>query len=226
MIFLSNNTLPEKAIKKLQQYGKTILLPKNDVVYDAISNHPDIFCCVKDESLIVAPEFDKQIREQLSKSGINIVEGKTKLGKKYPETAVYNAVVTENYVIGNLAIIDKTILSPKAGKKAIHVKQAYTRCNLLALPNESFITSDEGIYNQLISNNITVLYVSPKEIILRGFKHGFFGGCCGIYDDKVFIAGSLDYFSQREIIKTFLKGFEIIELYDGPLLDVGSIVVF
>ena len=92
-----------------------------------------------------------------------------------------------------------------------------------ALPGEKFITSDVGIFKQLKKNNLDVLFVEPKGIILKGFKNGFFGGCCGVENNRVFIAGSLSYFPEGGKINKFLDGFEIIELYDGPLLDVGSI---
>lgn len=226
MIFLSNNTLPEDAIKKMQEYGKTILLPENGAVYKAISNHPDIFCCIKDDSLVIAPQLDENTKRELSEAGINIIEGKTNLGEKYPETAVYNAVVTEKYIIGKLSVIDESIKTPENERILINVNQAYTRCNLLPLPDNRFISSDKGIFNQLMNNNIQVIYVSPKGIILDDFEHGFFGGCCGVFENKIFIAGNLNYYPEGEKIKAYLKNFEIIKLYDGPLLDVGSIFIF
>jgi hypothetical protein len=72
----------------------------------------------------------------------------------------------------------------------------------------------------------TFLYVSPETILLEGFPHGFFGGCCGVWEDKIFINGSLDLFEDGDKVKVFLHkiGYQIVELTDGPLTDVGSIM--
>lgn len=225
MLLISNNTLPSDATKKLKQYGDLILLKKNDVVYDAISNHPDIFLCRMDELLIIAPNTSNELKDTLAQKGLKIIEGKKPLGKKYPDTAIYNAVLTENYLIGNVAYIDETIISHKGNRQIIDVKQAYTRCNLLPLSGERFITSDKGIFHELQKHNLEVLYVNPEKIVLKGFRNGFIGGCCGAFGNTVFIAGSLSHFPHGEKIREFLQGFDIIELFDGPLLDVGSILI-
>lgn len=225
MLIISNNTLPSSAIEKLNYYGDLILLEKNLVVYNAISNHPDIFLCQVDESFIIAPNASIELKETISQKGLKLIEGIKPLGKKYPETAIYNAVLTENYLIGNSSFIDETIISHKGNRRIININQAYTRCNLLPLPGDRFITSDKGIQKQLLKNNLEVLYVNPEMIVLEGFTNGFIGGCCGVLNNKIFIAGSLNKFPEGDKIMDFLEGSDIIELYDGPLLDVGSIFI-
>lgn len=223
MQILTNNNLPQQAIEKLSGFGEIILLETNGLVYDAISNHPDIFCCPVGDELIIAPNLPNNLKKQFSKSGINIKEGIKNVEGQYPNTAIFNVVVNDNFIIGNKNVMDESLLALSSTRKPIHVNQAYTRCNLLPLPGEKFITSDVGIFKQLKKNNLTVIFVEPKGIVLMGFKNGFFGGCCGVKENRVFIAGSLNHFPEGEKIKTFLHGFEIVELYDGPLLDVGSI---
>ena len=108
----------------------------------------------------------------------------------------------------------------------INVKQGFTRCSILPFKNNSFITSDEGICKTLNEYKFDYLYVNPSDIVLHGHKNGFFGGCCGVYENKIFIIGSLKYFLEGEKVKDFINknGGEIIELYDGPLFDGGSIL--
>ena len=224
MQIITNNILPQSAISKLKNYGDVILLETEGIVYDAISKHPDIFFCPLGEELIVAPNLPEIYKNILSKKKISFQEGNKTLGKRYPLTAFYNAVTTENYLIGNTKVMDKAILEKAENRKVIHVNQAYTRCNLLPLSDKKFITSDKGIEKELKKNNLDVLFVNPEGIILDGFKNGFFGGCCGISGNRVFIAGSLNHFPEGEKVKDFLSDMEIIELYDGPLLDVGSIL--
>lgn len=223
MLILTNNSLPLQAIDKLNSFGKIILLKTKDIVYPAISNHPDIFCCPVGDELIVAPNLPDIFKKKLYDSGVEFREGVKKVEDKYPNTAIYNVVVTDRFIIGNKNVMDISLLNLVSARKLIHVNQAYTRCNLLPLPGERFITSDARIFKQLKNNNLDVLFVEPKGIVLKGFKNGFFGGCCGVESKRVFIVGSLDYFPEGEKVKAFLKDFDIVELYDGPLLDVGSI---
>jgi hypothetical protein len=71
-----------------------------------------------------------------------------------------------------------------------------------------------------------IVPVSAENILLPGFPHGFFGGCCGVLEDKVFINGSLDQFPEVEKVRQYLEdlGYGIVELAEGPLVDVGSIL--
>jgi hypothetical protein len=134
--------------------------------------------------------------------------------------------VTDNLLIHNLAITDPKIIELAGKRKQIHVNQGYTRCNLLPLPDEKFIASDKGISTILTKEGFEVLYVNPDGILLEGFPNGFIGGVCGVRDNKVFIAGSLLLFKEGKKIRDFLslQSLNIIELYDGPLCDGGSII--
>lgn len=222
MPIITNNILPPKAIKKLETFGELILFETEGIVYPAISKHPDIFFCPVGEELIVAPNLPETYKSILRKKEISFKEGKKPLGKKYPETAIYNAVVTNKFLIGNTKILDKSIIEKAGERKIIHVNQAYTRCNLLPLSNNKFITSDRGIYKELRKEELEVLFVNPEGILLDGFKNGFFGGCCGVLGNRVFIIGSLNHFPEGGKVRKILSDLEVIELYDGPLLDVGS----
>lgn len=226
MLIISNKNIPEHAIKQLQKYGKVLPFETKGITYPAISGHPDVFLCFTDKRLIIAPNTPGAFRKLLIENNVIFVEGQSKVGNKYPETATYNAVVTKNYLIHNLKITDNKIEEICADKKAIHVNQAYTRCNLLPLKNDSFITSDKGIFHTLSANKLNVLYVNPKGIILSGFNHGFFGGACGIYQNQIFTIGSINKSPDGKKIVPFLKNldYQIIELYNGQLFDGGSLI--
>lgn len=225
MVILADNRLPEQAKSVLSESGKLIQMESSGIVYEAISGHPDIFFCQNGEAWIAAPNAPQIIIDNLIKHNQELHVGEKYLGRKYPETAYYNAVVTENLLIHNLKITDPEILKISAGKEKIHVEQGYTRCNLVPLNECGFITSDKGIETTLLKSGKNVLFVDSSEIILPGFKNGFFGGCCGVKEDLLFIAGSLRFIHNGDQIKTFADccGFGIVELYDGPLIDGGGI---
>jgi hypothetical protein len=225
MWIIIDKRMPEPSKLKLRNYGDLIELESHNIVYDAISGHPDIFLCQADNQLIIAPNAPSEFVDKLKDSNIDFTFGNKPLGMKYPETAFYNAVVTDKLLIHNLKVSDSSILESCKDKIHIQTNQAYTRCSLISLDENSFITSDRGIARSLMENNFKVLYVDPSDVQLQGFDHGFFGGCCGIFEKKLFVNGRLKNFSAKDDVVNFVNnlGVTIIELYDGPLHDVGGI---
>jgi hypothetical protein len=242
MLIIVDNKISNEAKTTLSSYGELLELSTEGITYPAISGHPDIFFCQLPGKLIVAPNLPKKYFDQLDNHRINYINGELPVGPKYPSSARYNAVATSKFFIHNLRLTDPVITRAAKDLIPIHVDQGYCRCNLLPLKDDHFITSDKGIYKFQIPNskfqisnynphstfniqNSTFLYVSPEDILLEGFPHGFFGGCCGVWEDKVFINGSLKFFKDGEKVRDFLTNlnYKIIELYIGPLVDTGSI---
>ena len=226
MLIIVDKRAPKLALEKLEEYGELLLFESSDSTYSAISGHPDIFFCqLPDNSLIVAPNAPKEFLKVLKNRNLPFKFGKNRVGEKYPKSAHYNAVVNSNFLIHNLQITDSEIINSCQEKKLINVRQGYVRCNLIPLPDGSFICSDMGIYKELKKQNLELLYVNPNGIELPGFPNGFIGGTMGFNNGKLFILGSLKYFPEGKKIEKFLekKSIEIVELYDGPLFDGGSI---
>ena len=71
----------------------------------------------------------------------------------------------------------------------------------------------------------SVLYIDPKQIKLEGHDHGFFPGCCGVWKNNLIVCGSTKHLKEKAELDKFLKDndFNLIELYDGELVDVGSV---
>ena len=238
---LADSRMPEEAKKNLKKLGNVLFINPTSVTYNSISSHPDIFFFQKDDALIYAPNAPKRIVKELKKRKIKLIEGKKEVGKKYPETVPYNAVGIGNLLIHNLKHTDETILS--SYENHTNINQGYTRCNLLALNENAFITSDVGIFNavnrqQTTDNSLypheshvetygrtSVLYIDPKQIKLEGQKNGFFPGCCGVWKNNLIVCGSTKNLKEKAELDKFLKdnNFNLIELYDGELIDVGSV---
>jgi hypothetical protein len=226
MLIIADIRIPEEAIKKLRGYGSVIAFSTNGITYPAISCHPDIFFCKMNGELIIAPNLPDEYKSILLENAIPFIKGEASVGNKYPETAKYNAVCTENFLIHNFRYTDSSISDHAAELELIHSGQGYTRCNLLPLKDDNFITSDAGISRVLKGFRMKNLYVDPAGILLPGMKHGFFGGACGVHNNNVFILGNLDKFKDGKKVRNYLEGleYEIVELYDGPLYDGGSIL--
>ena len=238
---IADSRMPEEAKKNLKKLGNVLFINPTSITYNSICSHSDIFFFQKDDTLIYALNAPKRIIKELKKRKIKLIEGKKEVGKKYPETVPYNAVGIGNLLIHNLKYTDETILS--SYENHINVNQGYTRCNLLALNESAFITSDVGIFNAVNSQQTTdnslypheslvetygrtsVLYIDPKQIKLEGQKNGFFPGCCGVWKNNLIVCGSTKNLKEKTELDRFMKdnNFNLIELYDGDLVDVGSV---
>ncbi|MCF6169680.1 MAG: hypothetical protein L3J31_05610 [Bacteroidales bacterium] len=224
MLIIADERIPRQAKENLAHFGELLLFNTSGITYPAISGHPDIFFCCTPAGLVVAPNSPETVRRRLQELKIDFLKGDFPVGKKYPGTARFNAIVTENLLIHNLQHSDPAIFRACSSLQAVHVSQAYTRCNLIALGNHRFITSDNGIAKVLVENGFEVLYINPAGILLPGFAHGFIGGCCGIWEKQLIFTGNLSHFPEGDKIREFAGNYKIIELYDGPLVDGGSLV--
>lgn len=227
-IIIADKRIPLPSKNKLKNMGQVFFIEDQLCTYKSIASHPDIFMCAGEKQIVIAPHLNENIKIRLQNSGYEVLEGSATPGRKYPETAIYNAVVTKSYIIHNLKFTDPVILETFRDKEKIHLNQGYTRCNLLPLNDTTHITSDKGIEKVLVDKGCSVLFVDPKHVLLKGQNHGFFPGCCGIHNDTVIINGNLKYHPCGQEIEEFIlkHNAKIISLYDGPLRDVGSIFFF
>ena len=226
MLIVIDGRMPGAAKNSLRLYGEVLELATDGITYAAISGHPDIFICQTPGGLILAPNSPPEFMVFLQERNILFSTGQFPVGPKYPDSARYNAVCTQKYLIHYSAITDPAILSCNPGLEQLSVPQGYTRCSLLALNEDHFITSDKGIEKALREKGLNSLYVSPVGIVLPGVKHGFFGGCCGLMGRTLFICGSLKFVEEADEIRAFVAtaGYSITELYNGPLWDGGGIL--
>jgi hypothetical protein len=226
MLVIIDQKISREAKKLLSSYGELMELKTEGITYPAISGHPDIFFCQAPGRLFVAPNLPRHYFDQLRAHHIDFITGELPVGPEYPATARYNAVATEKYLIHNFRHTDFIITRTLDDLTPVHVDQGYCRCNLLPLKDDHFITSDRGIEKGLQPLGLQPLGLQPFGILLEVFPHGFFGGCCGVLDDKVFINGSLNLYNDGKKVREYLEtlNVQIIELHHGPLSDAGSIL--
>jgi hypothetical protein len=226
MLILIDSRLPREAKEKLSALGELLEFKTEGIVYEAVSGHPDIFFCETPSGLVAAPGMPAEYLSRLREAKIPVIRGRTTLGSSYPFTSHYNALLTGSYLVHNTDYTDEAIRATCPGIHLIHVKQSYSRCSLVHLAGDRFITSDRGILKALAAQGLTVLYVSPESILLPGFRHGFFGGSCGVHEGVLYLAGSLKFHPQGGEIRSFVEdsGLLTAELYEGPFFDGGGIL--
>ncbi len=228
-VFIASSSLPDDAKAKLSALGEVLWLAPMEGVYPSIATHPDIFFCQAERDMVVfAPNITSTWVSFLHRRGVKTVKGATLVGAKHPSTTHYDACVSAKYLIHNLQQTDPRIMELCRDKIQLDVSQAYTRCNLLALDGDAFITSDKGILEKLRSCGLDVLYVDPHQIRLEGHDYGFFPGCCGVMGRALLVCGSTNGLSEKSDLDAFLNrhGFSLMELCGGTPTDVGSILSF
>jgi hypothetical protein len=233
VLIIVNRDLPPAALQTLQSYGTILPFHSEDVTYPALQGHADLYIAElppsddtqHSQSFVVAPNLPSYCLSQLTLAGKDILQGTTTVGSRKESYGAYNIAIGDLLAIGNPKQCDAVLSQKLAGHQFVAVQQGMARCTSLCIADRAVITSDAGIHKALLAEKITSLLVSCQEIKLPGYPCGCFGGCCGITGDKVFLMGSLRYHPQGEEIRTFLQQNkkETVELYDGPLLDVGSI---
>ena len=219
--------LSRLASPSLQSFlqGNSFRLESIDVpvVYPEISTHADILLC----------QLGLWEKAQIFHGDPE------KLARNYPGNIRYNAVCTGKYFIHNLQYTDPDLLAAAEAKAAaehtsltkIHVKQGYTRCSLLPVDDQSFITSDIGIAKTLADYDTDVLLIRPGHILLPGFDCGFIGGTGGglllAGRRLLVINGNIETHPDHKKIATFLEDRDIDLYYPkgSPLMDIGSILV-
>lgn len=225
MLIIADARFPKKVLKNLEKFGEVLPFASRGIVYECIDGHPDIFFCQTPGGLVAAPNTPAEIIKKLRKSGIKLFEGTQPAGAKYPASARYNAFVGAGCLVHRQELTDPTIVENSEGLQIIDVRQGYTRCNLIEAGG-LFITSDRGIETRLKDEGKETFFVDPACIKLPGKKHGFFGGCAGLHKNMLLVAGSIKHFIEGPILNDLLKtrAIELVELYDGPLWDGGSIL--
>ncbi|MHB1146965.1 MAG: DUF6873 family GME fold protein [Lutibacter sp.] len=217
---------PEAVKNNLAKYVDDIFeFSSENITYNSIAGHPDIFMFQDSEKLIVAPNSPKTLVDFLDKKEVNYALGIQNVGESLAESSSYNCFSTKDYFFCNEDKPDKSIQNYCANKQLIHVPQSYVRCSMFGINKQKMITSDLGIVKVLNNYNIEYFYFNPSEINIVDHKNGFFGGTIGKMEDKLFFLGNiLKHKDGRELQKFIANNQnEIICLGNDYLYDGGGL---
>lgn len=227
MISIVDSRMPEQAMLSLEKLGSVMLLEPQPLVYPAIAAHPDIFFCQTPFGLVHAPGLAPASISPLIEQGVRLIKGEKQPGAAYPSSAIYNALATEKYLLHNLKHTDAALKQQYAPQWQLHLAQGYTRCNLMEVGPDAFVTVDAGIAAVLRKAGLDVFLCSTQNVQLEGFDHGFFPGCCGIYQETIYVCGNPGLLPDYQALSAFCNNYgkTLKALYDGPLIDVGSMIM-
>lgn len=213
-------------IEQLHNHVEDVFLFKSEgITYESISCHPDIFIYQEAGRLIIAPNTPQELYDWTNQKGIAYIQGECQIGTSLQDSCYYNCISTKNRLFHKEGFTDSTVLSLNQRKEFIQLPQSYTRCSMLPLTEESFITSDAGIHKILQEKGLTSFLFSPDEIRIAVHRNGFLGGTCGITDEKIFFLGNPLLHKDGERLCQFIEetGLKIIPLCNEKLYDGGGI---
>lgn len=202
----------------------------SDELFSQMSCHTDCLIYVHSNNIFVDLSNYKNIVNILtSEDKYNIVLLDNRVTAPYPEDIKLNIKVFGKYVLCNSRFISENLKRYfiDIGFNLLNCNQGYAACSTLKINDCSAITDDESIYRTLISAGIDCLHIRKGSILLKGYDYGFIGGASGVIDNTVYFFGDIKYHPDCNRIINFIKmhGADYINLFDGPLVDIGSFVV-
>ena len=199
-------------------------------LYEAVDGHPDMLMLhLGDNRIILAPNIYEEMAPILEKKGFAVTKGATWLVRNYPGNIAYNVLRMENLVFHNIKYTDAELLKAVVREKAtlVNVNQGYTKCSVCILDKKTMITSDQKLSKAAEENGIESFLIKPGGIKLKDLSYGFIGGASGLLSERqIAFTGSLESLEDSRKLISFLdkKGFEIVALCDGEMIDYGSII--
>lgn len=181
-----------------------------------------------DKNMLVAKN-NSILAEKLNQLGYNVVLSENNISGKYPSCIALNAVLLSKNLICRSSLIDNKLRKycDKRSIKLVDVKQGYARCSTAVVAENAVITSDVGIYQACIKNNIDALKIESGYIEIDDYDYGFIGGTCGkLSDDILAFSGNIKEHKNYYNMKAFALnyGVNLLSLSDSRLFDIGGII--
>lgn len=227
-IALVDNRISNEEKNNLEKRNiKVILCPSSPLLYPAVDGHPDMLLhIIDDKNIILHKDMNKEFVKLLNSFKINVISSTNSLEYTYPKDIMLNALNLKNIFMHKLTHTDPKLLSLIKNKKLLNVRQGYSKCSTAIVSENAVMTSDIKIGKILKENNIDVLLLPPKDIILPGLDYGFIGGTCGLLDSKTLaFYGNLNMYKYGDKVLEFLKKHNVTPVFlsNNKLIDRGSI---
>ena len=232
MLAITNYTFPHEAKKTLARLGhRTLRLPPHPNLPEPVASHPDMLLFFAPDAIFCTKSYYKIAARELDEIslayGAPIRHIEKEYENAYPKDVLLNALPIGKYLICNTKTVADELLN--LGLEVCHVNQGYTKCASLPLGEQAIITADPTVAKCAKERGIDVLQIQEGNISLPGYDYGFIGGCASFAPhadtSTVFFCGDVSTHPDAPKMKDFCKKhkFEVINLFQNPLCDTGTI---
>lgn len=232
VVFISKDVRDEFAMELSNCGHNVIKIPKNPKLYTAIESHPDIVLCQINDTLFI----EKTTYDYISEKNPNfssilsdfkiVITPDIEIGK-YPHDVRLNLAYTGKYALHNFKHTDALLTKHLVEKdvELVQISQGYSKCSILVVDENSIITGDKGIYDQ-VKDKLDCLLINQGDVLLKGMEYGFIGGASGKYLDEIWFYGDIYSHLDYDRILDFItrRGLKIKGFSEYPLEDIGSVV--
>ncbi len=212
--------LSAEAAEKLSQFGVDMIDP---CPCGAQLAHSDLY-------VHITPEKRFFVAANSSDSAKGFPEAiviDSQVGSAYPFDVPLNCVCIGKSLFCNKNTVSSSLLTyyTDLNYNIINVNQGYAKCSVVPL-GDSLITDDDSIASAADRNGISYLKVSKGNVRMKGYAYGFIGGSAGVCDNTVFWNGDIASHPECDIILDYIRqnGFRSVNLTDGELYDIGSLL--
>lgn len=219
----------EGIVERLHDFAEEVFLFRSEgITYESISCHPDIFIYQNHDDVVLASNTPQPLLDKLQTLNIPYRLGNSSIGEVLRNSCYYNCVATDHAFFHREGFSDEVVLTLNKPKRVVSLPQSYTRCSMLALNNESFITSDAGIAKVLRREGYEVFFFDPRDIHIPVHAYGFLGGTCGKLGNQLLFMGNPLRHKDGAALCRFVEahGVEVVALSDGYLYDGGGLFFF
>lgn len=218
--------------KNISESSKQIIRSFNIDIIESVENtnidnstatHPDMqFCPIDFNKAFVASFAYEYYSVKLPTYELLEIDNIT---YPYPYDSKINITTLDNSCV--CTDYQWNLVGRFLNKRHIRINQGYSKCNICILNSKSVITSDFGIIRSLSASGINAYYLPDDEIGLKGYTHGFWGGCSGLLSsDKLFFNGDISKMDCYDELLSILKKEKIEPIFnkEHALYDCGSII--
>ena len=207
--------------------GYTVIkMPSFERLPKAVSTHIDMLMFYDGEKIITHREYYEKNKSIFNSLNIETLTTDEYISNEYPNDILFNAVLTKDGFLFSKTNKTSKLIKDRA-KVLVNVRQGYTSCSTCRVSDKAFITTDRGLYDAYIKNDIDSLFVESEGIFLPGYNCGFIGGASVTIEEFVCFFGDIRERKDYRKIRSFVEkyGKKVLSLSNEKLTDIGGGIV-